>query len=301
MSPTPVVVADTVAPVDGSLAPERRDAVRYLLILLPAVLVLLALFVYPLLGLVDRSVYKRGEGYTLVFYGQIWRVPVYLQVIGRTFRTAALVTLMCLALGYPLAYLLATLRPRVARLLMIVVVLPFFTSIIVRTYAWMVLLGRNGIVNQYVTWLGLTEAPLPLLYNQGGVLIGMAYVLLPYMILTIYSVMHGIEPGLIRAAHSLGASRWQAFRRVFLPLSLPGIAGGTLLVFILGLGFFITPALMGGPSDVTIAMLIEREVEFTLNWSFASALAVILLILTLVGFVGYNRIVRLERVFEARG
>jgi len=300
VSPTPVVVADTVAPVDRSLAPERRDAVRYLLILLPAVLVLLALFVYPLLGLVDRSVYKRGEGYTLVFYGQIWRVPVYLQVIGRTFRTAALVTLMCLALGYPLAYLLATLRPRVARLLMIVVVLPFFTSIIVRTYAWMVLLGRNGIVNQYVTWLGLTEAPLPLLYNQGGVLIGMTYVLLPYMVLTIYSVMRGIEPGFIRAAPSLAASRWQAFWRVFLPLSLPGIVGGTLLVFILSLGFFITPALMGGPSDVMIAMLIEREVEFTLNWSFASALAVILLVLTLIGFVGYNRIVRLERIFEAR-
>jgi len=295
-----VATTDETAPVDQSINPERRDAVRYLLILLPAMLVLLGLFVYPLLGLVDRSLYKRGTGYTLEFYEQIWRVPVYLQVIGRTFRTSALVTLICLALGYPLAYLLATLRPRIARLLLIVVILPFFTSIIVRTYAWMVLLGRNGLVNQYLTWLGLTDAPLPLLYNQGGVLIGMSYVLLPYMILTVYSVMLGIDPGFIRAAHSLGASRWQAFRRVFLPLSLPGIAGGTLLVFILSLGFFITPALMGGPSDVMIAMLIEREVEFTLNWSFASALAVILLVLTLIGFVGYNRVVRLERVFEAR-
>jgi putative spermidine/putrescine transport system permease protein len=299
MSPVPVAVADAAIPLDQSLAPERRDAVRYLLILLPAVLVLLALFVYPLLGIVDRSVSKRGVGYTLEFYGQIWRVPVYLHVIARTFQTSALVTLSCLALGYPLAYLLATLRPRVARVLLIIVVLPFFTSIIVRTYAWMVLLGRNGIVNQYLAWLGLTDAPLPLLYNQGGVLIGMTYVLLPYMVLTVYSVMLGIDPGFVRAAHSLGASRWQAFRRVFLPLSLPGVAGGTLLVFILSLGFFITPALMGGPSDVMIAMLIEREVEFTLNWSFASALAVILLVLTLIGFVGYNRIVRLERVFEA--
>ncbi|MGH7418585.1 MAG: ABC transporter permease, partial [Candidatus Rokuibacteriota bacterium] len=204
MSPASGPAADVVATVDASLAPERRDAVRYLLILLPAVLVLLALFVYPLLGIVERSVYKPKAGYTLEFYGQIWRVPVYLQVIGRTFRTSALVTLVCLALGYPLAYLLATLRPRVARLLMIVVVLPFFTSIIVRTYAWMVLLGGNGVVNQYLTWLGLTEAPLPLLYNQGGVLIGMTYVLLPYMVLTIYSVMRGIDPGFIRAAHSLG-------------------------------------------------------------------------------------------------
>jgi len=294
------VSADAAPPVDRSLAPARRDTVRYLLVLLPAILVLLALFVYPLLGIVDRSIYRPRAGYTLEFYGKIWRVPVYLQVIGRTFRISAFVTLVCLALGYPLAYLLATRAPRAARLLLIVVVLPFFTSIIVRTYAWMVLLGRNGIVNHYLTWLGLAPAPLPLLYNQGGVLIGMSYVLLPYMVLTLYSVMRGIDAGLVRAAHSLGASRWQAFRRVFLPLSLPGIAGGTLLVFILSLGFFITPALMGGPSDVMIAMLIEREVEFTLNWSFASALAVILLALTLIGFVAYNRLVRLDRIFEAR-
>jgi len=288
-------------PVDASLAPARREARRYLLLLVPAILALLALFVYPLLGIADRSIYKPRVGYTLDYYAQIWRVPVYLTVIWRTFQTSALVTLLCLALGYPLAYVLATLRPRVAQLLMIVVILPFFTSIIVRTYAWMVLLGRNGVVNQYLTWLGLTDAPLPLLYNKGGVLVGMTYVLLPYMVLTVYSVMRGIDPAFIRAAHSLGASRWQAFRKIFLPLSLPGIAGGTLLVFILSLGFFITPALMGGPSDVMIAMLIEREVEFTLNWSFASALAVILLVLTLIGFVGYNRVVRLERVFEARG
>ena len=278
---------------------ERREALRYLLLLLPALAVLAILFVYPLLGIVDRSVYKGG--YTLAAYRQVFGVPVYLQVLVATFKVSAVVTAVCLALGYPLAYVLTTRRPRTAQLLMIIVVLPFFTSIIVRTYAWMVLLGRNGIVNQYLIALGLTEKPLSLLYNQAGVVIGMTYVLLPYMVLTLYSVMRGIDPGLVRAAHSLGASRIQAFRRVFLPLSLPGIAGGTLLVFILSLGFFITPALMGGPSDVMIAMLIEREVEITLNWSFASALAVVLLALTLVGFAGYNRIVRLERIFEGRG
>jgi putative spermidine/putrescine transport system permease protein len=277
---------------------ERRETLRHFLMLLPAVLVLAVLFAYPLLGIVNRSVYKAG--YTLDMYRQIFRVPVYLQVILATFKVSALVTMVCLALGYPLAYMLATRRPRTAQLLMIIVVLPFFTSIIVRTYAWMVLLGRNGIVNQYLMALGFTDKPLLLLYNQGGVVIGMSYVLLPYMVLTVYSVMRSIDPRLVRAAHSLGASRLQAFRRVFLPLSLPGIAGGTLLVFILSLGFFITPALMGGPGDMMIAMLIEREVEITLNWSFASALAVILLALTLVGFTGYNRIVRLERVFEGR-
>jgi putative spermidine/putrescine transport system permease protein len=277
---------------------ERRETLRHVLMLLPAVLVLAVLFAYPLLGIVNRSVYKAG--YTLDMYRQIFRVPVYLQVILATFKVSALVTIVCLALGYPLAYMLATRRPRTAQLLMIIVVLPFFTSIIVRTYAWMVLLGRNGIVNQYLMALGFSDKPLLLLYNQGGVVIGMSYVLLPYMVLTVYSVMRSIDPRLVRAAHSLGASRLQAFRRVFLPLSLPGIAGGTLLVFILSLGFFITPALMGGPGDMMIAMLIEREVEITLNWSFASALAVILLALTLVGFTGYNRIVRLERVFEGR-
>ena len=278
---------------------EGRETRRHLLLLLPALLLLALLFAYPLLGIVNRSVYKAG--YTLQFYRQIFRVPVYLQVLAATFKVSAVVTIVCLVLGYPLAYVLATRRPRIAQLLMIIVVLPFFTSIIVRTYAWMVLLGRNGIVNQYLMALGFTDKPLPLLYNQAGVVIGMSYILLPYMVLTVYSVMRGIDPGLVRAAHSLGASRMQAFRRVFLPLSLPGIAGGTLLVFILSLGFFITPALMGGPGDMMIAMLIEREVEITLNWSFASALAVVLLALTLIGFAGYNRIVRLERIFEGRG
>src|SRR5260370_27175896 len=170
---------------------------------------------------------------------------------------------MCVGLGYRGAYLLAMLRPGLARWLMIVVVLPFFTSIIVRTYAWMVLLGRNGVVNQYLTGLGLTDMPLPLLYNQGGVLIGMTYVLLPYMILTIYSVMHGIEPGLIRAAHSLGASRLQAFQPVFLPPLLPRLAGGTRLVFILRPGFFLTPALKGRSSRLAIALAHARAVWLT--------------------------------------
>lgn len=281
----------------GEVAEERRERQRYLLLLVPALVMLVALFVYPLLGILERSVYK--DAWTLAFYRQALGEPVYLRVVGLTFRTAALATLVCLTLGYPLAYVLASASPRVARLLLIIVILPFFTSLIVRTYAWMVLLGRNGIVNDYLMTLGLTDRPLKLLYNQGGVLIGMTYILLPFMVLTAFSVMRGIDPGLIRAAHSLGASRWQAFRRVFFPLSLPGVAGGTLIVFILSLGFFITPRLMGGPSDVMIAMLVEHEVEFTLNWSFASALAVILLAITLIGFAVYQRFMRLDRVFQA--
>jgi len=255
--------ADEIAPVVAPMeAADRRETRQYLLLLLPALLALGVFFVYPLCGILLRSVYKNG--YTLESYRQVARTSVYLMVIALTFRTAAVVTLIALLLGYPLGYVLATVRPRLARVLVVIVVLPFLTSIIVRTYAWMVLLGSNGVVNQYLQALGLTHQPL-------------------------------------RAAHSLGANRWQAFRRVFLPLSAPGIVGGALLVFILSLGFFITPALMGGPSDVMIAMLIEREVEFTLNWSFASALAVILLALSLVGFAAYYRLVRLERLFEGLG
>jgi len=292
--------ADEIAPVVAPMeAADRRETRQYLPLLLPALLALGTFFVYPLYGILLRSVYKNG--YTLESYRQVARTSVYLMVIALTFRTAAVVTLIALLLGYPLAYVLATVRPRLARVLVVIVVLPFLTSIIVRTYAWMVLLGSNGVVNQYLQALGLTHQPLRLLYNQAGVVVGMTYVLLPFMVLTLASVMRGIDPALVRAAHSLGASRWQAFRRVFLPLSAPGIAGGALLVFILSLGFFITPALMGGPSDVMIAMLIEREVEFTLNWSFASALAVILLTLSLVGFAAYYRLMRLERLFEGLG
>jgi ABC-type spermidine/putrescine transport system permease subunit I len=295
--PPDAAAAPAAAPVAGEVAAERRERRRYLLLLAPALVVLAVLFLYPLLGVVARSVTVKGA-YTLEFYRQALSEPVYLSVVGLTFRTAFLTTLLCLGFGYPLAYVLVSLPPRVARVLLIVVILPFFTSIIVRTYAWMVLLGRTGIINDALLLLGLVEQPLRLLYTPAGVLIGMSYVLLPYMVLTAYSVMRGIDPGLMRAAHSLGASRLEAFWRVFLPLSLPGVAGGTLLVFILSLGFFITPRLMGSPSDVMIAMLIEHEVEFTLNWAFASALAVMLLAITLVGFALYNRFARLDRMFQ---
>lgn len=277
---------------------EKRERRTYLLALVPGVLALAVLFVYPLVGVLIRSVYKGG--FTLEFYEKIIQTPIYLRVIGLSFQTAGIVTLLCAIFGYVLSYFLISVPPRIARVLLVIVLLPFFTSVIVRSYAWMVLLGRNGIVNQYLLAVGITSEPIALLYNPAGVLIGMTYVMLPFMVLTLYSVMRGIDRRLLAAAHSLGASRFQAFLRIFLPLSLPGIAGGSLLVFILSLGFFITPALMGGPKDLTIAGLIQREVEFTLNWSFASALAVVLLVITLLGFALYNRILRVERIYEAR-
>lgn len=271
---------------------ERQAQWRFRLMLAPAFLFIAAMFIFPLAGIVGRSFYTTHL--TVENYVEIFGQDIYFLVIARTFRIAAIVTLICVVLGYPAAYLLAHASSRAVRLLMIAVIVPYFSSVIVRTYAWIVLLGKEGIINQQLTALGFGRADM--LYNELGVLIGMTYVLLPFMILTLFSVMTGIDQGLVRAAHMLGASRLYAFRRVFLPLSLPGLAGGMMLVFILAVGFYITPALMGGPGDVTIAMLIQREVEITVNWSFAAALATVLLATTLVVFAVYARFIRLDRL-----
>jgi putative spermidine/putrescine transport system permease protein len=269
----------------------------HLLMVVPAILLLAVVFIYPVAALMLRSFYGES-GFTVAQYKEIFHNDVYFVVIGLTFRIAALVTLICLSLGYPVSYLMTHVGPNTSRLLMITVVLPYFTSVIVRTYAWLILLGRAGVINQILAAVGVINKPVDMLYNQFGVTVGMSYVLLPVMVLTLSTVMRGIDQHLIRAAYSLGASKSLAFWRIFLPLSVPGIAGGSLLVFILAVGFFITPALMGGPRDITIAMLIEREVEITVNWPFASALATVLLIVTLSAFVAYSRFIRLAQFLE---
>ncbi len=265
--------------------------------LLPAAGFLAVFFLYPLAGVVARSL---GTPPGLRHYARVVDQPVYLWVVLNTFKISASVAAICLILGYPLAYVMARVPGRVLRILMIFIVVPYFTGSLVRTYAWMVLLGREGVVNQLLVRSGLAERPLPLMYNRFGVLVGMSYVLLPYMVLALYGVMKGIDPGLVRAARSLGASGVQAFCRVYLPLSLPGIGGGVLLVFILSLGFFITPALMGSSRDTMIAMVIENQVGVVMDWGFASALAMVLLVLTVAGFLLYDRLLGLERLFAAK-
>jgi putative spermidine/putrescine transport system permease protein len=265
--------------------------------LLPTVAFLALAFVYPLAGVVARSF---AGPWGLAHYARAVRQPVYLWIMLNTFQIAATVAVICLVLGYPVAYVLARASGRVLRILLIFIVVPYFTGSLVRTYAWMVLLGREGVVNQFLRAVGLVDRPLPLMYNRFGVLVGMSYILLPYMVLALYGVMKGIDPGLLQAARSMGASGPQSFRRVFLPLTLPGVGGGCLLVFILGLGFFVTPALMGSARDTMIAMVIENQVGVVLNWGFASALAMLLLVATLLGFLVYDRLLGLERLFEAK-
>jgi len=273
-----------------------RRQLGLFLLLVPALILLLALFVYPIARLLVTSVYDQGV-LTLQHYERIVQVDLYLRVMRTTFTIALQVTAICLLLGYPLAYFLSSVRVRTARLLLILVLIPFWTSILVRTYAWMVLLQRQGVINRWLIELGLIEEPLRMMYNRIGVLVGMVHVLLPFMVLPAFAVMRGIDRDLIRAAQNLGASPFQAFLRVFFPLSLPGVAAGSLLVFILALGFFITPALMGGRTDIMIAQLMEDQIRTQLNFPFAAALGTVLLAVTLVIFAVYNRLLGLDKIF----
>lgn len=280
-------------------AVARKRQFRYNLLLQgPILIVLVCFFVVPLGEILFRSFY--GDGFTLKYYLQIFETPAYFTVIGLTFKMVTVVTAVCLILGYPLAYVMIRLPERTAKFVRVLIVVPLLTSVIVRTYAWMIILGTNGIINQALQGVGLTEQPVKLIYNFTGVIVGMVYVMLPFMVLTLESVMRNIEPSVLRASYNLGASQFQTFRRVFLPLSLPGVAGGSILVFIMSLGYYITPALLGGPRDMVFAMLIARQVEYSLNWSFASSLATLLLVITLAGFVICNRLLSLQKIFEAR-
>ncbi len=223
---------------------------------------------------------------------------VYVTLMLRTFGMSAMITAICLILGYPVAHLLAVLPIRTSNLLMILVLLPFWTSLLVRTTAWIVLLQGQGVVNSILVALGiLTEdGRLEMINNRLGTTIAMTHILLPFMILPLYSVMRPIPPSYVRAARSLGATSWTAFRRVYFPQTIPGIGAGTLLVFILSVGYYITPALVGGSSGTLISNMIAFHVNKSNNWSLAAALATILLAAIMVLYWLYDKIVGIDKL-----
>lgn len=231
---------------------------------------------------------------------EVVRVPenraVYTDVLLRTFWIGLIVTLLCLVLGYPIAYLLASLPTRKSNLLLLLVLIPFYTSLLVRTTAWLVLLQRQGVVNDTAMLLGLFDERLQLVHNRFGVYVAMVHILLPFMVLPIYSVMKGISPEYVRAARSLGADAFLAFREAYLPQTLPGVAAGCLLVFIQCLGFYVTPALVGGPRDQMVSYFIAYYTNQTVNWGMAAALSVVLLTAVIVLFAVYNRLIGLDRM-----
>jgi putative spermidine/putrescine transport system permease protein len=263
--------------------------------LLPGAILLLLVFVVPIALFLSRSFLD--PRLTSEHFLRVFKNPVYLRVLWVTFRISFTVTAVCILLGYPIAYLLSTVSDRTRNLLMILVLIPFWTSLLVRNYAWMVLLGRQGVINNILVGIGLAGEPLKLLHTAFAVNVGMIQMMMPFMILSMFSVMKGIDRRLVSAALSLGANRIKAFFRVYFPLSLPGVGAGSLLVFIYSLGFFITPALLGGRKDVMISMLIEEQVSAMLNWGFASAQALLLLACTFIFFFVYTRFFKIEQIF----
>jgi putative spermidine/putrescine transport system permease protein len=257
----------------------------------PLLIVMALVFDLPLAWLIWLG-FSGKAGLTLEHYRLLIEAPVYLKVLLNTFQVAAIATLVNVLIGYPLAYWMRGLGPRLQLVALSLVVLPFWVSILVRTYAWIVVLGNAGIVNRTLQWLGLTAAPVSFLYNQLGVTIGTTNILLPFLVLPLYAAMLRIDPRLLQAAASLGAPRWTIFRRVFLPLTLPALGAGAVLVFILTLGFFVTPAILGGGRVPMIANMLDILINQMPRWELASAISSILLVVTLGLFALYRRLDR---------
>ncbi len=260
----------------------------------PAALVIVALFIVPigyvlLLSVTDPTV-------SLEHYRRLFTVPLYTGVLLNTFKTALIVTIASLLIGYPLAYVMARRNDALAIIFLVAVGMSFWTGFVVRTYAWLIILGNKGPISALFGLAGW-GAPPQLLFTSFSSTLGMIHILLPYMVLSLYGVMRRIEPSYIRAAEGLGARPTSAFAHVFLPLSLPGVVNGCVLVFTLCLGFYITPILLGTPKDMMISQLISQQIEDLLAWGFASAIAVVLLGFTLILLGVYNRFAGLDRLW----
>lgn len=251
---------------------------RWGLLMLPLLVFLLLVFVTPLVVILARSFTDPVTG--LQNYRDFFGSPVYADVLVNTFRISGLVTLLTLVLGFPYAYLMTLASPFWRGVMLVAVLIPFWTSLLVRTFAWVLMLNNTGVVNEFLLSIGLIDEPLTLIRNQTGVVVGMVQVMLPYAVLPMYATMRGIDRRLVQAAEGLGARPVSAFWRIYAPLTAPGVVAASLLVFISSIGFYVTPALLGGPRDVMIGELIVQQLSAVLRWGFASALAVILLLVT---------------------
>jgi len=265
-------------------------ATGYAVVLLLPCLFLLVFFVWPMAAVIARSFADQSVWFE--HYLTVLERSSYLKVLFYTLQVATSVTILCLLIAYPVAAVVAKLDGGWLHLCFALILIPFWTSTVIRTYAWMVLFQRKGVLNGLLQEVGLIEQPLKLMHNSIGVHIGMVHVLLPFMILPLVSAFRNIDPSYMRAAGVLGANPLRAFWHVYLPLSMPGVSAGVALVFITSLGFFITPALLGGERNMMIAVLIEQQVTVTVNWPLASALASILLLITAALYILYERVSR---------
>ena len=275
---------------------------RWAALAIPVLVFLLLCFLAPLLIMAVRSVTDLppgSEGDPLTNFRRFFGGEANVRVLGNTFWIAGLSTLGCLAIGYPYAYLMRLATPRWSGVLLIAVLVPFWSSLLVRTYAWQVILRDTGLINSTLRGWGLIDQPLDLYQTTTGVLLGMTQILLPFMVLPLFTTMARIDPELTKAAANLGASPARAFLRVFLPLSIPGVLAGSLLVFVLALGFYITPALLGSPKDTMLSAFIATRVQQQLDWGLASAMAMVLVAVTLIVLFLASRVIRVRDVFGA--
>jgi putative spermidine/putrescine transport system permease protein len=249
------------------------------LLLLPALLLVAAFFAYPILDLMKASLFD--PDFTTAHFVKFFTQNLYWRVSFNTVETAFVTTLLCAVIGYPAAWFLAHSPQKLRPFLIFLILLPMWVSVLIRSYAWMAVLGREGIINSLLMGTGLISEPFAMLYTTGAVHLAMVQILLPIMILTCYGVMREIEPDLLKAAHVLGAGRFRAFLHVYLPLSLSGLRNGAVVIFILSMGYFITPELVGGRKDMMIGNLIVFQIDKLANWGFASAIGIILLIATI--------------------
>ncbi|HLR02314.1 MAG TPA: ABC transporter permease [Virgibacillus sp.] len=264
----------------------RRNSMKFLV--LPSLLLLLIFFVYPIITILVKSVTDPEFGFQnyIKFFSQ----SAYIGALLNTFKIAFLVTAITVILAYPVAYVMTIAPPKIKGLMMLLVLLPFWTALLVRTFSWMVLLQDNGIVNKLLMWLGIVDDPLTLINSLTGVVIGMVYIMLPFMILPMHTTMNSIDRNLLQAAGNLGAAPWKAFLRVFLPLSLPGVGTGAIIVFVMTLGYYIIPALLGGTNEIMLGEFIADQIQSHLNWGIGTTAGAVLVVITLVFFVIYLKV-----------
>ena len=255
----------------------------------PMLIFLSGIFVWPVFSFLLISFGDNISTPSFVHYQKIFNTSIYRQIIFNTFNIAFLVTIISVIFSYPIVYLLANVSKRMRKFLFILVLLPFWTSALVRTTAWIVILQRKGILNEMLMSTGILNEPISFIYNFSGVLIGMTHVLMPFVIFPLYASYKNIDYSLIEAAESLGSKSYQTIKRLIIPLTMPGVIAGSIIVFMSAIGYYITPALMGGPKQTMIAMLIENNINRTLNWEMAAALSCVLLLSTLLLFIVFQK------------
>lgn len=275
---------------------ERLERLRLFGLSSPALILVMIILVLPVGWLFYVSFVGADGNFSLENYERMVERKSYIRIFRTTFVVSILTTGICILIGYPLAYFLSQLPPKWATLCLITVLLPFWTSLLVRTYAWLVLLQKQGLVNQWAISLGLWEEPIKMVHNMTGNLIGMVHIMLPFLILPLYGGMCAINRDYMNAASNLGASPRRAFWTVFFPLSTPGLFAGALMVFILCLGFFVTPAVLGGGKVIMVSMKIVSNIELFVNWGAASALGVVLLVATMAILWVASRFLNLDQM-----